>query len=60
MPEQRVVVTNFDMPFGSMVGFIIKWTLASIPAMMILGLLFTGVWLVAFAIFAGLSRVGGT
>ena len=33
---QRVVVQDVDMPFGSMVVFIIKWTLASIPALIIL------------------------
>jgi hypothetical protein len=29
----RVVVTDFDMPFLSMVAFIMKWALASIPAL---------------------------
>jgi len=38
--EQRVVVTDINMPFGSMVWFMVKWTLASIPAMLILGFLF--------------------
>lgn len=33
---QRVVVTDFDMPFGSMVGFMIKWSIAAIPALFIL------------------------
>lgn len=34
--EQRVVVTDIRMPFSSMVVFLIKWTLAAIPAMAIL------------------------
>lgn len=34
----RVVVTDFDMPFGSMVMFMVKWALASIPAFLVLGL----------------------
>jgi hypothetical protein len=34
--EQKVVVVGFSMPFGEMVHFIIKWTLAAIPAMLFL------------------------
>jgi len=34
--SQKVSITDVDMPFGSMVVFILKWTLASIPAMIIL------------------------
>lgn len=41
-PDQkpaRVVVTDFDMPFGRMVVFMVKVAIASIPAaMIILGL----------------------
>lgn len=43
---QKVSVSDVSMPFGSMVVFILKWTLASIPAMII-------IFLVALAI-AGL------
>jgi len=35
----RVVVTDVDMPFWSMVGFMVKWAIASIPAAVILTLL---------------------
>jgi hypothetical protein len=31
----RVTIVDVDMPFGSMVRFIIKWTFASIPAFLI-------------------------
>ena len=34
--NQNVTVTDIDMPFMSMVTFIIKWSLASIPAFIIL------------------------
>jgi hypothetical protein len=34
--RQQVVVTDVNMPFGSMVRFMVKWALASIPAFMIL------------------------
>jgi hypothetical protein len=47
--DQRVVVTDIGMSFGSMVVFMIKWALAAIPALLILlclavfiGGLFTG------------------
>jgi hypothetical protein len=34
--QTEVVVTDIRMPFGSMVAFMVKWTLASIPALIIL------------------------
>ena len=43
----RVQVTNFDMPFGNMVFFMVKWAIASIPAFIILfiiGLIFFGIF----------------
>ena len=33
---EEVTVTNIKMPFFSMVMFMVKWTLASIPAILIL------------------------
>ena len=33
---QQVIVTDIHMPFGSMVGFMVKWAIASIPALIIL------------------------
>jgi hypothetical protein len=41
MDVQRVVVTDFDLPFGSMVKLMVKWAIASIPAAIILVLLGT-------------------
>jgi hypothetical protein len=38
-PFTRVIVTDIHMPFGSMVGFMVKWVIASIPAIIILFLL---------------------
>ncbi len=43
----RVSVVDINMPFGSMVGFMLKWALAAIPAFIILAVLFailTGVF----------------
>lgn len=31
-----VRITDIDMPFSSMVGFMVKWAIASIPAFLIL------------------------
>jgi hypothetical protein len=39
-PLIRVIVTDIHMPFGSMVGFMVKWAIASIPALLILFVLF--------------------
>ena len=39
-PVARVTVVDIDMPFGSMIGFMLKWMLASIPAFVIFFLLF--------------------
>ncbi|MEA3188440.1 MAG: domain 2 [Chthoniobacter sp.] len=54
-PAQLVVVTDIRMPFGSMVIFILKWTLAAIPAMLILGTIVAMAWGFLFALAAGLS-----
>ena len=34
----RVSVVDIDMPFGSMVVFMVKWALAAIPALIFLGI----------------------
>src|SRR5262249_7546050 len=52
-PPMRVVVVNFDMPFLSMVGFMVKWTLAAIPALMLL-------WLIGVALVVGCALVAAS
>ncbi len=48
---RSVRVIDIDMPFGSMVAFMVKWSLASIPAFIILGVIFAFVfWLVGAAL----------
>ena len=32
----RVEVVNFDIPFGQMIWLMVKWTIAAIPALIIL------------------------
>jgi hypothetical protein len=49
---QHIVLTDIEIPFGSMVFFMVKWAVASIPAAIILGMLGTGVWLIANAVIA--------
>lgn len=53
---QSVVITDIQMPFGSMVVFMVKWAIAFIPAAIILFLLF----LIISAIFAGIISGVGT
>ena len=36
-PWQNVIVRDIHMSFGAMVAFMIKWAIAAIPAMLILG-----------------------
>ena len=43
--QQEVVVVDVSVPFGSMVVFMVKWAIASIPAfliLLVLGMLFGG------------------
>jgi hypothetical protein len=58
MPDQpnRVAVIDVDMPFLSMVRFMVKWAIASIPALVIL--IVVGA-LVATISFGALSGLGG-
>jgi len=47
--RQEVVVTDIRMSFTSMVMFMIKWVIASIPAFIILSIMFS----VIMALFGG-------
>ena len=45
--SQNVTITDIKMPFGSMVEFMVKWAVASIPAFIILciiGLVVAGIF----------------
>ena len=39
MEKHEVVVTDIQMSFGSMVVFMVKWSIAAIPAVIILFIL---------------------
>jgi len=53
--RREVVVMDIKMPFGSMVAFMVKWAIASIPAMIILGVL----WWLVMIVLMGVSGGGG-
>jgi len=53
--RREVVVTDIRMPFSSMVAFMVKWAIAAIPAMIILGLL----WWVLMVILFGVGGFSG-
>jgi ABC-type multidrug transport system permease subunit len=50
-----VTVTDIQMPFGSMVIFMIKWAIASIPAAIILFLIASIFAVVFGGIFSGMT-----
>lgn len=47
----KVSVVDIDMPFMSMVSFMVKWAIAAIPALIILTLVGT----IAMGVIAGLT-----
>jgi hypothetical protein len=51
--RQEVVVTDVRMGFGSMVVFMVKWAIASIPALLILTVIFAAIGTVLAGVFAG-------
>jgi hypothetical protein len=53
--RREVVVMDVKMPFASMVVFMVKWAIAAIPAMIILGVLWWLVMAVLFGISDGMS-----
>lgn len=54
--RREVVVTDIKMPLGSMVVFMVKWAVAAIPAVIILGVLW---WLVMVVLFGFSGGVFG-
>ena len=49
-----VKIEDIDMPFGSMVSFMIKWALASIPAIMILFIIGIIISMIMISIFGSI------
>ena len=59
MEKQEVIITDIKMPFWSMVVFMIKWAIASIPAIIILYILVILVAAVFWGIGFGLEGFWG-
>jgi hypothetical protein len=55
----HVVVTDVRMPFWSMVVFMVKWAIASIPAAFIIVLVSVFAWAFAWTVFMGFMRGSG-
>ena len=51
--RQQVTVVDIKMPFGSMVVFMVKWAIASIPAFLILLALLSAV-MMFFGVLGGI------
>ena len=51
--RQQVTVVDIKMPFGSMVVFMVKWAIASIPAFLILVALVSAV-MMFFGVLGGM------
>jgi uncharacterized membrane protein len=50
---QKVAITDIEMPFVSMVIFMIKWAIAAIPAIIILAVILTFVFSMMSSILLG-------
>ena len=55
-PPVQVAVVDFEMPFGSMVMMMVKWVLASIPALLLLGAIAAIFWITFFALISAILR----
>ena len=53
--SEEIIVKDIKMTFGSMVIFMIKWSFAAIPAMIILGIIGAIVGAIFGGMFAGLA-----
>jgi len=54
--RQQATVTDIQMPFTSMVGLMVKWVIASIPALIILMASAGMVWSALLSFVPGLGR----
>lgn len=53
---QGVVITDIQMPFWSMVAFMVKWVIATVPALIILFIIVSALTGVSTGILGGLLR----
>jgi hypothetical protein len=57
--RQNVVVTDIHIPFGSMITFMVKWAIASIPAAIILFLIYLALGALFSGCAVGLGKLTG-
>ncbi|HHE32999.1 MAG TPA: hypothetical protein ENL07_10375 [Chlorobaculum parvum] len=55
--NRSVVVTDIKMPFGSMVIFLVKLALASIPALLIIYAVMFGFIMILVLLFGGIGTL---
>lgn len=55
MSDRRVVVVDIDLPFWRIVGLLVKWAIAAIPAGIILGLVYALLGTIVAALFGATS-----
>jgi len=51
--KRQVIITDVHMPFGAMVTLMVKWAIASLPAMMMLATIGCLVWWLTLAVLIG-------
>src|SRR3989442_1464329 len=51
--KSHVIITDVHMPFGAMVTVMMKWAIASLPAMMILAIIGCLTWWFTLAVLIG-------
>lgn len=54
---QRISVVDFDMPFGRMVVFMIKWAFAAIPALIVIWMVLFACLMIVAAFFGGIAAL---
>lgn len=57
MNEQKTVITDIQIPFGRMIAIILKWMLASIPAIILMYLIMFGIMLIFAGGLGGLAAL---
>lgn len=60
LQPQQVVVTDIDMPFFSMMGFMLKWFFASLPVLFMIGVFVMIAGVMFSACVAGLGGAFST
>ncbi len=57
MEDQKTTITDIRIPFGRMVAIILKWMLASIPAIILMYVVMFGIMLIFVGGLGGLAAL---